>query len=104
MVCADRRAKGLCLPSTVIEFYVTHLQVLQKQQDRDDKVRGLWETVLDTLDFMKQADPLKEIEGLERTVQSIMKLIYDCALFLRGYGEQGFISTCLFCSGSFLLA
>ena len=40
---------------------------------------------------MKQADPLKEISGLERTVQSTMKQLYECALFLRSYGEGGFI-------------
>ena len=67
------------------------IKVLKAQQDRDKKVQALWDTVLDTLDFMKQADPLKEISGLERTVQSMMKQIYECALFLRGYGEEGFI-------------
>jgi hypothetical protein len=41
---------------------------------------------------MRQAEPLKEIEGLEKTAQAIMKQIYDCTLFLRSYGERGFIS------------
>jgi hypothetical protein len=40
---------------------------------------------------MRQAEPLKEIQGLERTVKAIMKQIYDCALFLRSYGEEGFV-------------
>ena len=40
---------------------------------------------------MRQAEPLKEIQGLERTVQAIMKQIYDCTLFLRSYGESGFV-------------
>ena len=40
---------------------------------------------------MRQAEPLKEIQGLERTVQAIMKQIYDCTLFLRSYGETGFV-------------
>ena len=68
-----------------------HLQILKVQQDRDEKVRGLWDLVVDTLDFMRQAEPLKEIQGLERTVQAIMKQIYDCTLFLRSYGEKGFV-------------
>ena len=66
-------------------------KVLKAQQDRDKKVQVLWDTILDTLDFMKQADPLKDISGLERTVESIMKQLYECALFLRSYGEGGFI-------------
>jgi hypothetical protein len=71
------------------------LQTLKAQQDRDDKVRDLWGLVLETLDFMKQAEPLKEILGLEKTVQAIMKQIYDCSLFLRSYGKRGFVGGCL---------
>jgi hypothetical protein len=73
---------------------IDRLQALKAQQDRDGRIRDLWEVVLDTLDFMKQADPLKEIQGLEKTVQSIMKQIYDCTLFLRSYGERGFVGRC----------
>jgi hypothetical protein len=70
---------------------MNHIQTLKAQQDRDGKVRDLWGVVLDTLDFMEQAEPLKEIQGVEKTVQSIMKQIYDCVLFLRSYGEGGFV-------------
>jgi hypothetical protein len=73
---------------------IGRLQTLKAQQDRDGKVRDLWGVVLETLDFMKQAEPLKEIQGLEKTVQSIMKQIYDCTLFLRSYGERGFVGGC----------
>jgi hypothetical protein len=69
---------------------------MKAQQDRDGKVRQLWGTVVDTLEFMKQAEPLNEIQGLEKTVQAIMKQIYDCVLFLRSYGERGFIGGYLF--------
>ena len=69
---------------------------MKAQQDRDDKVRGLWDLVVDTLDFMRQAEPLKEIQGLERTVQAIMKQIYDCTLFLRSDGETGFVGKYIF--------
>ena len=47
--------------------------------------------VVNTLDFVRQAEPLKEIQGLERTVQAIMKQIYDCTLFLQSYRETGFV-------------
>jgi hypothetical protein len=40
---------------------------------------------------MREAEPLKEIQGLEKTVQAMMKQIYDCTLFLRSYGERGFV-------------
>jgi hypothetical protein len=72
-------------------FSTKYLQIIRAQQARDAKVRQLWDTVLDTLDFMKQAEPLKAIKGLEKTVQAIMKQIYDCTLFLRSYGDRGFV-------------
>jgi hypothetical protein len=68
---------------------------MKAQQDRDEKVRQLWGTVMDTLDFMNDAEPLNKIQGLEKTVQAMMKQIYDCVLFLRSYGQQGFASGCL---------
>ena len=68
-----------------------YLQIIHAQQARYAKARKLWDTVLDTLDFMKQADPPKEIKGLEKTVQAIMKQIYDCTLFLRRYEDQGVV-------------
>ncbi|KAF8586931.1 WD40 repeat-like protein [Ramaria rubella] len=68
-------------------------KVLKAQQDQDDKVKQLWATILETLDFMKQVEDAEipeRIQGVEKTVQAIMKQIYDCALFLRRYGEEGF--------------
>ena len=61
-------------------------------------MRKLWGVVLDTLDFMKHAEPLKKIEGLENTVQSLMNQIYECTLFLRGYGDRGFLGGSAACS------
>ena len=72
-------------------FSTKYLQIIHEQQARYAKARKLWDTVLDTLDFMKQADLPKEIEGLEKTVKAIMKQIYDCTLFLRSYGNQGVV-------------
>ena len=72
--------------------------MLKAQQDRDDRVRKLWGIVPDALDFMKQAEPLKKIEGLGNTVQSLMNQIYECALFLRGYGDRGFFGESAVCS------
>ena len=72
--------------------------MLKAQQDLDDNVRKLWETVADTLDFMKQADWFDSISGFEKTVQAIIKQIYDCVLFLRSYGDRGFMGKAIFCS------
>ena len=71
-------------------FWLIHKQIIQAQQDRDARVQRLWETIVDTLDFMKDAEPLEAIRGLEKTVQAMMKQIYVCALFLRCYEERGF--------------
>jgi hypothetical protein len=72
-------------------LYTIHFQALKAQQDRDEQVQQLWGTVIDTLDFMKELDPLGAIKGLEKTVQAIMKQIYDCTLFLRSYAERTFV-------------
>ena len=72
-------------------FSTKYLQIIHAQQARYAKARKLWDTVLDTLDFMKQTEPLKAIKGLEQTVQAIMKQIYDCTLFLRRYEDQGVV-------------
>lgn len=38
------------------------------------------------------AKALRSISYLDTTVLCIMKQIYECALFLRSYGEGGFVS------------
>jgi hypothetical protein len=66
--------------------------MFQAQVVREKKVLELWNTVLDSLDFMKEAEPLKVIAGLETTTQAIMKQIYECLLFLKNYEDRTFLS------------
>lgn len=65
--------------------------MLKKQQDLDKKVKSLWDTISNTLDFMNEAEPLTKIKGMENTVRAILDQIYKCANFLREYREEPFI-------------
>jgi hypothetical protein len=67
-----------------LTFWIIFAQTIKSQQDQEENVRQLWGTVIKTLDFMRQAQPLEEIQGLK------MNQIYDCTLFLQSYGKKGF--------------
>jgi hypothetical protein len=69
------------------------LQALKGQQDRDDKIKTLLLTIVDVLGFVEEVDALSKIRKLEDTVSSMMKQIYECALFIQTYGEKGLAST-----------
>ncbi|KAG5641670.1 hypothetical protein DXG03_004519 [Asterophora parasitica] len=65
-------------------------QIFEAQLEREAKVRELWDIIIDTLDFMEEAEPLKKMQGLETTIQAIMSQLYDCALHLKDYEQKGF--------------
>ncbi|KAG5641952.1 hypothetical protein DXG03_003922, partial [Asterophora parasitica] len=65
--------------------------IFEAQLEREAKVRELWDIIIDTLDFMEEAEPLKKVRGLETTMQAIMSQLYDCALHLKAYERQGFL-------------
>jgi hypothetical protein len=69
------------------------LQALKGQQDRDNKIKTLLLTIVDVLGFVEEVDALSKIRKLEDTVSSMMKQIYQCALFIQTYGEKGLAST-----------
>ncbi|KAF5375522.1 hypothetical protein D9615_009222 [Tricholomella constricta] len=66
-------------------------KILQGQIERDEKVQQLWGTIVDTLDFMKDAEPLDKIRGLEKTTEAIVSQLYNCVLHLKKYEERGFL-------------
>jgi len=49
-------------------------------------------TIVDVLGFVEEVDALSKIRKLEDTVSSMMKQIYECALFIQTYGEKGLAS------------
>ena len=63
-------------------------QILQAQYDRDAKARDLWACILDTIDFMNHAEPLKVIQHLSKTTQAIMEQLRECIIFLTEYGKK----------------
>jgi len=58
--------------------------------DLDQQVQGLWKTAVDMLAFLKDADAVID-EFQKPVVSDMMKQIYECAMFVREYGEKGLI-------------
>ena len=77
------------------QVLTNNTQVLKKQQDLDNNVKSLWDTISSTLDFMNEAEPLTKIKGMENTVRAILDQIYTCVDFLRKYGEEPFMGKLL---------
>jgi hypothetical protein len=63
------------------------------QQDLDNKIRTLLSTIRDMLGFLEDVDGVSKIGKLQDTVSSMMKQIYECALFIQEYGQKGLAST-----------
>ncbi|KAG5639893.1 hypothetical protein DXG03_002562, partial [Asterophora parasitica] len=68
-------------------------EIFKSQLEREAKIRDLWDIIIDTLDFMKEAEPLKKVRGLEKTVHAIMLQLYHCACNLIEYEQKGFFGT-----------
>ena len=66
------------------------LQAVADQMDRDGRIRDLWETVKTILDLVDDLGKLKDNTLYKKTVEAILKQIYECVLFLRWYAGKGF--------------
>ncbi|KAJ7142333.1 WD40 repeat-like protein [Mycena epipterygia] len=68
---------------------------VKKQQDRDDKLCGLVETMAELYSFMDDVDKIDlpgKIKRVEERVFAIVKQTVECALFIQEYTAHGFIS------------
>jgi hypothetical protein len=74
--------------------HFSSLQALMAQQNRDDKIKELFLTMRDMLEFVGDVDALPKISNLQCTVSSMMKQIYECALFIQEYGKMSLARTC----------
>ena len=70
------------------------LQVLQAQVDKDAKMQELWEKVQDILGFVDDAEPLKVISGVKKTITAIMNQITECARLFQNYNERSKTCKC----------
>ena len=59
--------------------------------DRDDRIHKLWARVAEILDLVVQAEDLKKQPMYAKTLETILEQIYQCVLFLRWFGERGFV-------------
>jgi hypothetical protein len=61
------------------------------QAELNHQIQELWDTAADMLSFLQAAQPVIEPPMLP-TVSDMMKQIHACAVFIKTYGEKGFIS------------
>ena len=60
------------------------------QIERDDRIRSLWETVQSTLVLLDPFGKLKDLPLYKKTVEGMLKQVYECVFFLRWYAKKGF--------------
>jgi hypothetical protein len=51
--------------------------------DRDDSILRLVESMDDVYSFVKEAEPMKKIELLDRIIELIAQQTTECAYFIR---------------------
>jgi len=64
--------------------------VLEGQENRDDRMRALSSAIIDMLDFAHATDAISKIQTLQDTVSSMMEQIQECTLYIQVYREKGF--------------
>ncbi|KAJ7117503.1 hypothetical protein C8R44DRAFT_707873 [Mycena epipterygia] len=70
-------------------------QAVKKQQETDEKIVELVQTMVATFSFVEDTKSLPEkIAGLENTCLAIVKQTVECAVFIREYIGKGFGSVC----------
>ncbi|KAJ7121443.1 hypothetical protein C8R44DRAFT_588725, partial [Mycena epipterygia] len=66
-------------------------QVAKKQQETDEKLVNLVETMVDVYSFVGDVASLpQKIKSLEDKALAIVKQTCDCALFIQEYTAHGF--------------
>ncbi|KAJ7609452.1 hypothetical protein FB45DRAFT_1126799 [Roridomyces roridus] len=66
-------------------------QVVKKQQDTNDKLMNLVQTMDQVYDFVEAVEFLpQKVKSLEKQVSSIVKVTVECALFIQEYTAHGF--------------
>ncbi|KAJ6542498.1 hypothetical protein DFH09DRAFT_990785, partial [Mycena vulgaris] len=68
-------------------------QAVKKQQETDDKLQKLVETMADVYSFVEDTEFLaQKIQSLEHKTLAIVKQTVECALFIQEYTVNGFCS------------
>jgi hypothetical protein len=71
-----------------------HAQAVKKEQQIEDNVVQLVETMIEVYDFVEDLENLpQKIKRLENIVVEIAKQTLECAIFIREYTGHGFSGT-----------
>ncbi|KAF5377095.1 hypothetical protein D9615_010547 [Tricholomella constricta] len=61
------------------------LTILGAHYERNVRIQDLWTCVLETLDFMKSTESLRDVQSLTGTVQAMMEQLRECIIYLTEY-------------------
>ena len=56
----------------------------------DNRIQNLWDTVNDILDLVDNFGDVKDEALYKKTIEAILKQIYEFVLFMRWYADKGF--------------
>jgi hypothetical protein len=71
-----------------MHFYLSLLQNILAQVDRDDSVIRLVKTMDDVYSFVEEADPMKKIDSLGQILELMAQQTTECAYFIRDYATN----------------
>ncbi|KAF5367346.1 hypothetical protein D9615_010265 [Tricholomella constricta] len=78
---------------TVWDLLTSGLSVLNAHYERNARIQGLWACVLETLDFMKDTNSLRNVQSLTGTVQAMMEQLRECIIYLTEYWGRSMAET-----------
>ena len=70
-----------------------HVQAVKKQQDMDEKVLELVQTMAEVYYFVEDTESLEKMKRLKDVVTEISRQTVECAIFIREYTGHGFSGT-----------
>jgi uncharacterized protein YwgA len=70
---------------------------VEKQQDMDEKVLELVQTMAEVYSFVDDVESLEKVKRLKDVVVEITKQTVECAIFIREYTGHGFSGIAFVC-------
>ncbi|KAF5375877.1 hypothetical protein D9615_008262 [Tricholomella constricta] len=81
-------AEGHLYAKTVWTLLTSGFTVLNAHYERNVRIQDLWACVLETLDFMKDTESLRNVQSLTGTVQAMIEQLRESIIYLTEYWGQ----------------
>jgi hypothetical protein len=69
-------------------FGVHYVKIVLAQNDRDESINRLVDTMNNTYAFVHEAEPLKKIESHKRIIMLLTQQTIECGYFIRDYAKN----------------